>query len=225
VGGVFVVILTILIVLLITWSGVRLIQQGKGLLPIYAFVTVFVFSAFSIIIRVKFDLLTLPRYLMPIYSAIPLGVLALFNVTHKRVWLRPVIMAALVAVNLNSDLTIKAISMPYDLLDWLKNRDGNQYIYTDYWTGYWLAFESSEKIIPAVIDDQNQEGFNRYRPYVQRVEESDNPLYIYIAENPSEIDFKDYLSRNGITYQVTSIDGYTIFSDLSRRITYPLINR
>jgi hypothetical protein len=225
IGDVFVVLLTILIVLLISWSGVRLIEQGEGLLPIFAIVTLFIFSAFSIINRVKFDTLTLPRYLMPLYSAIPLGVWALFNVTQKKVWLRPVLMAALLGVNLYGDLSIKAISMPYELLDWLKDRDGYQYVYTDYWTGYWLAFESGEQIIPAVIDEQNQPGFNRYRPYVEQVEQSTNPMYIYLAGHPGETDFRVYLISNKVRYQTTNIDKYIVYSDLSSRINYPLTKR
>jgi hypothetical protein len=223
--GTFAVVLTVLIAFLVFRGGGRLIQQGESLLPVFAFLTLFIFSAFSIILRVKLDSLTLPRYLMPIYSAIPLGVWTLFDLTRKKVWLRPVFMAGLLSVNLYGNLSIKPISMPYNLLTWLENRDGNQFIYTDYWTGYWLAFESDEKIIPAIIDEQNHPGLNRYPPYAKQVEKSSNPLHVYTGGENNEIEFRKYLDDEGITYQLTQIGKYVIYSELSRRVTYPLVHQ
>ena len=51
-----------------------------------------------------------------------------------------------------------------DLIYSLLNR-GITHIYTDYWTCDRIAFESRERIICSVVDEQLQPGVNRYTPY------------------------------------------------------------
>lgn len=149
---------SLLILLFIIWAGIRLINQGQVLLPILLAITIYTFTASSITLRVNLITLIMPRYFAPLYSAIPFGVYTLFYFTKKRVWLRPVIMSALLLINLYGNLSINVGSGPYRLLNWMMQQVGRQYIYTDYWTGYWLVFESGEKVIASIFYDDNRVG-------------------------------------------------------------------
>jgi hypothetical protein len=117
---------------------------------------------------------------------------------------------------------MKPAHAPYELLDWLIQRDGVVYVYTDYWTGYWLAFESREKVIPAIFDEGNQLGENRYTKYQQDVMASDKPLYIYREGKPNQQEFQAYLDAHDVHFSRQTVEGYVIYSDLTRHIRYPL---
>lgn len=210
------------IVVLVGWVGLKLIRQGQALLPVFAFFTAYVFAMFSIFVQVKVDSLTLPRYLMPIYSAIPLGVYALFDLTRRRTWLRPLLMGGLLVINLYGDVTMKPAPAPYELLDWLVRRPGVSFVYTDYWTGYWLAFESRERVIPAIFGEDNRPGENRYPKYWQQVQKSESALYIYRQGGANEREFRSLLDQNGVKYTRQNVEGYVIYSNLSRGVVYPL---
>ena len=210
------------IVILVGWVGLKLIRQGQPLMPVFAFFTVYVYAMFSIFVQVKVDSLTLPRYLMPIYSAIPLGIYALFDLTRRRAWLRPLLMGGLLIINIYGDVTMKPAPAPYELLDWLVRRPDVSYVYTDYWTGYWLAFESRERVIPAIFDENNRPGENRYPKYWQQVQDSENPLHIYREGGSNEHEFRLLLDRNGVSYMRENVEGYVIYSNLSRGVVYPL---
>jgi len=216
------VILSASIVILVGWTSIKLIRQGNALLPIFAFFTLYVFVMFSMFVQVKVDSLTLPRYLMPIYSAIPLGIYALFDLTQRWTWLRPFLMGGLLLINVYGDVTMKSAPAPYELLDWLVRKPGISYVYTDYWTGYWLAFESRERVIPAIFDENNRPGENRYPRYWQQVRETENPLYIYREGEANAHEFRSILDQNGVQYRQTNVAGYEIYSNLSRLVVYPL---
>jgi len=213
---------SLLILLFIIWAGIRLINQGQALLPIFFAITFFTFTASSIILRVNLNTLIMPRYLASLYSAIPFGVYTLFYFTKKRVWLRPVIMLALLLINLYGNLSIKIDPVPYRLLNWMVQQEGRQYIYTDYWTGYWLVFESGEKVIASIFDDDNQVGLNRYKTYAKQVNDSRHPQYVYFSGTNNEREFRNFLDASGITYTQSSIDRYVIYSNLSSHVKYPL---
>jgi hypothetical protein len=222
--GILAVVFSCSIVILIAWVGIRAIKEGNSILPVFAFTTLMIFTVFSASIHIKEDALTLPRYFTPLYSAIPLGVFTLFSVTRRCTRLRPILFGALLAINLYGNISMRAVPAPYPLLEWLKGRGGMQYVYTDYWTGYWLAFESNEKVIPSIFDDNNQSGFNRYQSYAREVEESVNPLYIYILGKQNQKDFQTHLDATQIQYQRLILDGYVIYYQLSSHVSYPIMD-
>ena len=102
----------------------------------------------------------------------------------------------------------------------MDERGGTQYVYTDYWTGYWLAFESQEKVIPYIIDEQNEPGLNRYLPYKQEVPSALNPVYIFKMGQPGEQKFKKELIADQVYYQSIQMSGYALYFDLSKPISF-----
>jgi hypothetical protein len=215
--------LSAVICLAVVWIGVQRLAHGDNLLPLFAVVTVLIFAMFFVMGRVSFVLLSEPRYLLPLYSAIPLAVLALFRLTQKAMRLRPVLLGGLLVLNLYSNLGLKA-SPAADyrmLISWL-NEQGIHHVYADYSISYCLAFESQERIVPFTIGPGNQIGWNRYQPYVVEVENSLNPAFVFFADSGEEQAFANYLIARNIRYEDRSIAGYTVYWNLSRRIHFPL---
>jgi hypothetical protein len=115
----------------------------------------------------------------------------------------------------------KTLSDNQALMDWL-DANNIRHVYTDYWIGYPLAFESQERIVPFIIASGNQVGWNRYPPYVTEVERSPNPAYIFVAGSEDEQAFAGYLMSQSIRYEVKSIAPYAVYWNLSSRVSFPL---
>ena len=56
-------------------------------------------------------------------------------------------------------------------------------VYSDYWTCNRLIFLSNERIICSVLNPDLSPGYNRYTPYMQIVEQSPHPAYVFDTEN------------------------------------------
>jgi hypothetical protein len=217
-----VLLLTFIILACILWTGIRQVRQGNFLLFGFASFSLSIFVLFVGLLHVKSELIDFPRHAIAFYSAIPLGMAALFYFTQKAPWLRPVLMALILVVFLAS-----AVAMPVSyqsqqaLIDWVDQADGPQYVYTDYWIGYWLAFATHEKAIPYIIDTYLP-GVDRYAPYTLQVEQARSPIYIYSAGSAGEKVFVENLTGNEIGYQLTRVGEYDIYSNLSTQVTFPL---
>lgn len=197
------------------------IRQGRPLLAVFFMFSLYMFVSLAVVLQIKVDALSLPRYLTPIYAGIPLWIAGLYRLAGRRRQPGHLLLGALIAVNLWGNLTMKPIHAPYALLEWLQARPGVEYVYSDYWTGYWLAFESDESVIPYAIDGNNQPAFNRYPAYQRRVEEAQNPLFIYQAGQENERSFRQQLLNKNVGFQVVSIEEYIVYYDLDRRIRLP----
>lgn len=224
--------LSLAVCMAVLWIGAKRLKEGDPLLPFFVATTIIAFSAFWIMFHLSPALLQEPRYLLPLYSAIPLAILAVFRLTHKTAWLRPVLLVGILTFNLYSNLTIRpALNLPHlhgetladnqALIDWLNEQD-IRHVYADYWIGYWLAFDSQERIVPFIITFDGQVGWNRYPSYAAEVEHSTHPAYIFIAGSEDERAFVNYLASQNIQYQVQSIAPYTVYWNLSRRVHLPL---
>ena len=226
------VALTVAACLAVVGIGAQRLKEGDNLLLLFGAVTVIAFSLFFTVFRLPFALLQEPRYLLPLYSAIPLAVFALFLLLRRLVWLRPVLLAGLLAFNLHGNLTIQpALNLPYlhsttvadnrVLIDWLDDND-IRHVYTDYWIGYPLTFESEERIVPFIIASGSQVGWNRYPPYAAEVESSARPAYIFVAGSTDEQTFARYLIGQNVAYQVQSLAPYVVYWNLSIPVRFPL---
>jgi len=162
-----------------------------------------------------------PRYLLPLYSAIPLLAAGLLSTSFLR-RLAPFILVALIALNLYSIAaldpamnrpTSEATSTPTNRLElsrFLLSR-GLDWIYTDYWLAYPLAFESGERIVPSVISG----GFNRYIPYAYEVSVAPSPAFVFVAGSPEERDFTAKMSRSGVHARLDHVAVYSVYWQLS----------
>ncbi len=82
-------------------------------------------------------------------------------------------------------------------------------IYSEYWTCNRLTFDSQEKIICCVVDDQLRPGFDRYLPYRSIVHSSPHQGYAFPTGSPQiqAIEHK-FTPAQYNTYQ---FDGYVVF--------------
>ncbi len=188
-------------------------NSGKSLLVLLLVVvpTVFVVSKFR-------DLVTEPRYLLPLYSGIPLIAAAILETRRVRAWLPPLLAAVILIGNLLSIATLDpALNLPdtaigsraanrAELIDFLLSRGLNR-VYTDYWIAYPLAFESGERVVPSVISG----GFNRYIPYAYEVSVAPNPAFVFIDGSPEEKAFVDRMQERGVVAKSEKVSIYRVF--------------
>jgi len=201
--------------------GFRRSQKGISLLFLFVTLTLSLFLLFYVLMNVKPAVLSLPRYLFPLYSAIPLWVDGIIKVFKKQPRLQMVIFLFVIGSNLYGTLTFPKMQIDSrSLVEWFSSREGIQYVYTDYWTGYRLAFESQEKVIPFIIDQNNRSGVNRYKPYMKMVIRADHPIYLYESGLSKEKAFRDFLIEKQLLYQVHTIGAFTIYYDVSEPVYF-----
>ena len=172
--------------------GLKVADESRALLVLLllAVPAVFVLSRFR-------ELVTEPRYLLPLYSTIPLFAVSLVcqRGTARRTG-GALVFAAVLGLNmygiagLNASLNLPDTavgSTPQNrevLASFLLDR-GLDRVYTDYWIAYPLAFETQERVLPSVISG----GFNRYIPYAYYVSVSENPGFVFISGSKEELSF------------------------------------
>lgn len=229
-GNAIAIVLGALVIAAVGRAAVRRIRQGDTLLPLFVFLALIIFTAFVTLLHSPPVLLQEPRYLLPLYAAIPLAIWALFDLTRRPAWLRTIALGGVVLLNLYGNLSMQlALNQPYvsgrtladnrALIDWLDAK-GIRHVYADYWIGYWLAFDSSERIVPFIVAAGDRAGWNRYPPYGAQVEQSANPAYIFVADSAEARSFGDGLRARQIRYDVGSIDIFSVYWNLSSPIRY-----
>ncbi len=97
-----------------------------------------------------------------------------------------------------------------ELISYLLDR-GDTRIYADYWIAYPVAFESGERIIPAVLGDDLRRGFNRYIPYAIAVDTSPHPAYVFVAGSPQDRAFAAKLAGISATYERGEVAGFAVY--------------
>ncbi len=171
-----------------------------------------------------------PRYLLPLYSVIYVGVgIALGGLFERGGVVRKLLatlgVVAFLAVNLTSNYLGGAVApgQPFvfngdrvaedhrELYAWLE-KEGYHHIHTNYWIGYRIAFETAEKVT-----------FTRFgSPRTLRIPEYELEGRDYEEEAPyvlvpSEAAiFARQLDVQGFTYRSTSLSGYVVLDQLSQ---------
>ncbi|MEO8956349.1 MAG: hypothetical protein ABI396_01040 [Ktedonobacteraceae bacterium] len=82
-------------------------------------------------------------------------------------------------------------------------------IYSEYWTCNRLTFDSQEKIICSVVNDQLQPGFDRYLPYRAIVHASPHPAYVFPTGSPQIQAIEHKFAPTH--YKEYQFDGYVVF--------------
>jgi len=195
-------------------------ENGAGgesllLLVLITVPTAFVLSKFR-------ELVTEPRYLLPLYSAAPL----LFAGMPRRRWVGrhvgPLLAAAIIVLNIWSIASVDAkLNLPdtapgsvasnrLELTNFLLSH-GLDRVYTDYWIAYPLAFESGERVIPSVTSG----GFNRYLPYAYLVSVAPDPAFVFIQGSEQEKAFLARLAEVSATSRRENISIYSVYWQVS----------
>ncbi len=165
-----------------------------------------------------------PRYALPLYSTVPLLAGALWRVRLPEPrWdvFRWGVVVAVLAYNLwslvSTDVRLwrpedTADSTPAtraDLVRYLVAGDRHQ-MYTDYWIGYPVMFETRETVLAYVISG----GFNRYIPPADNVQRTPNPAWVFTPGMDAETIFLDQLASLGGRAQVADVATYRIYTDV-----------
>jgi hypothetical protein len=160
-----------------------------------------------------------PRYALPLYSTVPLlaaavwrlrshllrwtivGLVLTFNVwslasTDPRLW-RP------------EDTPDSTAASRAALVSYLVPQDRHQ-IYTDYWIGYPVMFETRETVLAYVISG----GFNRYVPPADNVQRTPNPAWVFEPDTEAEQDFLAQMANLGGQAHVERVSVYRVYTDV-----------
>jgi 4-amino-4-deoxy-L-arabinose transferase-like glycosyltransferase len=159
-----------------------------------------------------------PRYALPLYAGIPLLAASLWRLPLLLRWIG---LAAVLALNVWSLLSTDIrLWRPQDALNSTAGtraelmrqvtREDRHQLYTDYWIGYPIMFESRETVLAYVISG----GFNRYLPPADNVQRTPNPAWVFTPGSEAEQVFLDQLRTLGGTAQVRDMSIYRVYTDV-----------
>ena len=133
-----------------------------------------------------------PRYALPLYSAVPLLAGALWRFVGAP-WLRAAIVVTVLGANvwslLSTDVRLwRSEEAPHntaasraELVRHLV-ADNRHQLYTDYWIGYPIMFETGETVLAYIVSG----GFNRYVPPADNVQRTPNPAWVFTPGSEAE---------------------------------------
>jgi hypothetical protein len=160
-----------------------------------------------------------PRYALPLYATVPLLAGALWRL--PRASLRWAAVGAVLAFNLWSLLSTdhrlwrpeetpnSTASTRAAVIQYLVAQDRHQ-MYTDYWIGYPIMFETRETVLAYVISG----GFNRYLPPADNVQRTPNPAWVFEPGVDAETAFLEALAAHGGEAHVESLAVYRVYTDV-----------
>jgi hypothetical protein len=159
-----------------------------------------------------------PRYALPLYSAVPLVVAAVWRLPVA--W-RMSALAGLLVLNVASLLTTDVrLWRPEDAVDstagtraelvrYLVSQDRHQ-MYADYWVGYPVMFETRETVLAYMISG----GFNRYLPPADNVQRTPNAAWVFQPGSEAELEFTDDLQAAGGHARIQDVSVYRVYTDV-----------
>jgi hypothetical protein len=165
-----------------------------------------------------------PRYALPLYGAVPLLAGALWRLrlpTARADVIRSAVVGAVLAFNvwslLSTDVRLwrpedtpeSTSATRAELVGYLVAGDRHQ-MYTDYWIGYPIMFETRETVLPYVISG----GFNRYVPPADNVQRTPNPAWVFTPGMASETVFLTELAALGGQAHVADVAVYRVYTDV-----------
>lgn len=86
--------------------------------------------------------------------------------------------------------------------------------YSDYWTCDVINFETQERAICAVVNDDAQPGLTRYRPYYDAVRADPTAPYILSPRSSEDRTFRQYAAQAHLRYTLTHLDGRDVFTPI-----------
>jgi hypothetical protein len=155
-----------------------------------------------------------------LYSAVPLLAAALWRVAMPSA-LRVVAVGLVLGLNLWSlvstdvrlwrpeDAVESTAATRAELVQHLVG-EGRHQLYTDYWIGYPIMFETRETVLAYVISG----GFNRYLPPADNVQRTPNPAWVFMPGSDAEDEFLEHLRAVGGRAQAADVSVYRVYTDV-----------
>ncbi len=91
------------------------------------------------------------------------------------------------------------------------------HIYSDYWTCNRVIFQSGERVICSVLDENLQTGQNRYLPYQYIVQQDAQAVYVFHINSPQAVAFEQQVERSGKQYGRMEMDDYILYKPTGGR--------
>ncbi|MFY1637586.1 hypothetical protein ACN27F_30665 [Solwaraspora sp. WMMB335] len=117
--------------------------------------------------------------------------------------------------------TVGVAMIAPDMKDLARQRDnmtarldqlGVTHVYSEYWTCNNITFATNERIACAVIDEGDlTPGLNRYLPYLEAVQDSNDPAYVLPVDSPANPLVIQLLSTSQSVPTVVNVPGYHIY--------------
>ncbi len=85
-------------------------------------------------------------------------------------------------------------------------------LYSDYWTCNRIIFQSNERLICSVLNEQLQLQDNRYVPYQTLVEHDVHASYVFHVGSPQALALEKRLTQTGRAYTRQELDGYEVYT-------------
>ncbi len=167
------------------------------------------------------DLWAEPRYALPAYGATPLFAAAAWSLTRRSGPLFAAVVGAVFLLNAFSLATTDPrLALPTSagdstqanraiLIRFLDSR-GLSRVYTDYWIGYPMAFESGERIVPAIRSG----GFDRRDAYAHQVWIEPDPAFVFPRDALGDREFRQDLAAVGGTADVAEVSVYHVYTNV-----------
>lgn len=176
------------------------------------------------------DYVTEPRYLLPLYAAVPL-----FGFYWSKLWRRwsgvayVVLLVALV-VNVSGYVRfLPDLAGPFidnepvrtgDIqLARLLEEQGVKTVYANYWLSYPIAFQTGEAVKTAVIGDRLTVGFNRVIPYAIAAGTDPQPALLVVTGSPDDLDARNWLDQHHARFQVHRWENLTLYDHISAKFS------
>jgi hypothetical protein len=162
-----------------------------------------------------------PRYALPLYAVVPLVMGAVWRLPRLA---RLGAIAAVLGLNvfslLSTDVQLwrpedapeSTAATRADLVQYLASQDRHQ-LYTDYWIGYPIMFETRERMLAYVISG----GFNRYLPPADNVQRTPNAAWVFergALDQEPEAEFTTDLQTVGGRARVQEVSVYRVYTDV-----------
>ncbi len=162
-----------------------------------------------------------PRYALPVYGSIPLFAALAWQVRARSRRGFSILIAVVLTVNVGSLLTgDPRMALPVsagasnernrgELIEYLLAHNLTR-VYTDYWIAYPLAFESDERIVPAVRSG----GFDRRHAYAHQVSVAQEPAFVFPTDAPGDVQFRLDLAALGGSADVVELSVYRVYTNV-----------
>lgn len=176
------------------------------------------------------ELATEPRYLLPLYSGVPLLAALVWHLRHRSKVAAAIVVVGVLAVNVYSIVTTDPrLNLPSnvgasspvtraELSRFLEARALDR-IYTDYWIAYPLSLETGERIVASVVSG----GFDRYMPYAHLVSIAPDPAFVFVSGRPEEEAFRQKLAALGASAVREEASIYVVYYNIQPRGAIPAL--
>ena len=198
---------------------------------------IFILSTLSIFALSTFGFLVqAPRYLLPIYVAlIPLTAYGIAIIRERSKLIAHLTLILLVSMNILSSYSFgrsipgepfvfkqqRVARSHTELITWLEN-NSIEWVRTNYWIGYRLAFETKEKIKFDLFQEPSQLRIKSYNEEAQRNNIEEMPLVLV----PAQAELVEHaLVALNYQFQSTQVGDYIVIHNIHpQRLDYTLID-